>query len=169
MKKWFLLAAGLLCSSAQANIDHYMRPGLLLNVASNQRAHCELFNPTGSRRLVYLDKAWVYLSSGFTVLGKGVPMLDNATFSVSNGLAINDAPRSGWSFAHVRTKLTTAPAEVIQGGQWYVRDGVAGLVAFEAPVVLGPGTGLLIRNNKDGDRLECSFLWHEVSMDAVVE
>jgi hypothetical protein len=165
-----VLFSMLLSGQASAlQVDHYMRPALVSVIGANQRAHCELFNPAGSRYVVHLDRMWVYLSTGFTVLGKGGPMLDNATFPVSQGLAINDAPLRARSVAHARTKVTTAPAEVIQGGQWFAANGVSGLVEFSAPVILGPGTGMLVRSNRDGERLECSFLWHEVSIDAVPE
>lgn len=165
-----VLFSMLLSGQASAlQVDHYMRPALVSVIGANQRAHCELFNPAGSRYVVHLDRMWVYLSTGFTVLGKGGPMLDNATFPVSQGLAINDAPLRARSVAHARTKVTTAPAEVIQGGQWFAANGVSGLVEFDAPVILGPGTGMLVRSNRDGERLECNFLWHEVSIDAVPE
>lgn len=145
-------------------MEYFMRPSLVLTLNSNQRAHVELFNPSGSGYYVYLDRLWVSKSSGFTILGKGGPMMDDATFPESRGLPLGDAPPRPYSSAHARMKKTTAPAEVIQGGQWFNQEGVSGLIKFEAPIFLGEGTGLMVRNNFDGEKLMVSFLWHEIAI-----
>lgn len=158
-----LLLIALLVSSWSALADEYFaRPAMVLNTAANQRAHCELFNPAGSGYRAHVDSVWISKSTGFSILGKGAPMLDNASFTESRGLPIADGAPRQYSAAHARTKLTTAPAEVIQGGQYITHEGVSGLVRFDVPVVLGEGNGLLIRNNFDGEKLMCSFLWHEL-------
>jgi hypothetical protein len=144
-------------------MEYFMRPAMVLNTAANQRAHCELFNPIDSSYKVIVDAIWVSKSSGFTVLGKGGPMLDNASFPISNGLPIRDGAPRQYSSAHARTKLTTSPDEVIQGGQFFCHEGTStGLIKIEnIPIILGKGNGLLVRSNTDGEKLMVSFLWHE--------
>ena len=146
--------------------EFFMRPAMCPNpgssIAANQRAHCELFNPAASGYLVKDITVWISKSTGFCVLGKGAPMLDNASFPDSRGLTIIDGAPRQYSAAHARTKLTTAPAEVIQGGQWVTHDGVTGLIELRFPdMVIGMGTGLMIRSNKDGEPLMVSFKWRE--------
>lgn len=90
-------------------------------------------------------------------------MLDNASFPESRGLPIQDGAPRQYSSAHVRTKITTAPEDVIQGGQYFNHEGTStGLIKLEnIPAIIGEGNGLMVRSNKDGEPLMVTFLWHE--------
>lgn len=147
----------------------YARVAAVLDTGINEIAHAELYVPLESNRRARLMSMTISGSTRVSVLGRGGDILSGASFGESRGLPMRDGSAIPYSQAHARTKVTTAPAEVIQGGQWFSADGVSGLVEFSAPVILGPGTGMLVRSNRDGERLECSFLWHEVSIDAVPE
>jgi len=141
-----------------------MRPGFFMTVAPNQRAHVELFNPANSGYIADQIEIRVSKTTGFCVLGKGAPMLDNATFPDSRGLTVMDGAIRQHSSCHVRTKLVTLDpgVEVIQGGQYHMHEGPAPTMPIVFPGELGPGTGLMVRNNYDGQPLVVSFSWREV-------
>jgi hypothetical protein len=141
--------------------EYFMRPVQILTINANQRAHCQLFNPAESGYKVIVDKIWVSRSSGFTLIGHGGPMFNDATFPESRGLPIADGAPRQYSSAHARFTKTTFPAEVVQGCQYFNHENVSGLVLIEAPFVLGENNALTVRNNLDGEKLMVSFLWHE--------
>jgi hypothetical protein len=141
--------------------ENFMRTVQILTLNANQRAHCELFNPEDSGYKAIVDAIWVSRSSGFSIVGRGGPMMNDATFPESRGLPIQDGAPRQYSSCHARFQKTTFPAEVIQGGQYWNHENVSGLVKIEAPFVLGENNSLMIRNNLDGEKLMVSFLWHE--------
>lgn len=149
--------------------EYFMRPVFVSSINPGQRAHCELWNPEGSGYRAIVDHAYISRASGVTVLRRGGPIMNNASFPESRGLPIYDNPLRPYASCHARYEVRTTTNEdgsgLIQGGQLFNHDTISGLVRLDFKnMVLGEGHSLMIRSNNDGQLLSVSFAWHEIKI-----
>ncbi len=139
-------------------------------VGANDRAHCELYNPSDSNVIVTLLGMWVCLSTKYAICGRSGDILSGATFPESRGLPVYAFPpevppahpSEFYAHAHARCKVTPSNA-YIEGGMilYWDSDTAADLSPMNDIVQRRPGTGLLVRNLQAGQPLSVSFLWKE--------
>jgi len=124
-------------------------------------------NPGSFGYALHFEKLWVDSPGGITILGKGGPIMNNASFPESRGLPLQDGAPRQYAAGHVRFERRDVTNEdgsgLIQGGQYFNHTYLDDFFEFSAPIIIGEGNALMVRSNEDGMEMNCSFLWKEVA------
>ena len=126
-------------------------------------AHCVIRNPAGSNNLVIIEQIWVAVSTAMLVImAREGPALVVGFAPVAT--TFRDS-RSGTVTAIGETVATVATLSnaVGQGGNGFAVAPIPASpgVQFDLPMVLAPGSGLIVRGATVNSTLRMTFLWRE--------